>query len=752
MSQSQIQQKKANILIVDDKQENLHLLAHTLTIEGYQVRGVVNGTMALRVAKSVQPDLILLDIMMPDLDGYEVCQKLKEDEDTKNIPIIFLSADNEVFGKVKAFAVGGVDYISKPFQIDEVLARIKHQLDLQTAEAEIRRLNFELEQRIQERTGQLKAANQELEQEIKERREIAKLLQESEERLESILNSLEEVVWSADIQTRKLIFINPAAEKVYGTSTAELFHNPYPRLEFIHPEDQQQVKQSLENLYQYNNINLEYRIIRPNGEIRWLWERTRIIYNLKGQAIRLDGIIHDITERKIIEEKLSYEALHDALTGLPNRTLFLERIEKALKQSQQQQDYLFAILFIDLDRFKIVNDSLGHGVGDQLLIIVAQLIQKCLRSTDMAARLGGDEFTIFLDNINSVEDTKKVAERIKSQLTRPISLENYTIFTGASIGIAIANYQYQQASEILRDADIAMYRAKSQGKACYKVFDQTMYAQTLELLKLENDLRKAIEHQEFLLHYQPIICLITGKLYGFEALVRWQHPKRGLVPPSKFIDIAEDTGLIIPLGEWILKQACRQFSTWQSEFPSATSLKMSVNLASPQIREPNFLSNLEQILRENKLDSSCLNLEITETMLIDYGETTINLFQQIRTRKIQLSIDDFGTGYSSLSYLHRFPINKLKIDRSFVSGMTAEKENLEIVRTIITLARTLNIGVIAEGIETVEQLKQLRNFGCQLGQGYLFSQPLDFPSATLLLEKNPQWFQIKQCSNGSKIN
>jgi diguanylate cyclase (GGDEF)-like protein/PAS domain S-box-containing protein len=734
MSASTVQNPTAKILVVDDKPENLRLLSQTLSQEGYEVRCVISGQMALRVAHSILPDLILLDVMMPELDGYQVCAQLKADEPTQHIPIIFLSANNDTIDKVKAFNAGAVDYIGKPFQIEEVLLRIKNQLAFQQAQAQISTLNAELERRIQERTAQLEATNLELQQEIQERRQISQLLKHSEEKLESILNSLEEVVWSAEAQTHSLIFLNPAAQKVYGRSVSELLENPHLRLEAIHPEDRSQVEQLLYNLQQHN-IDVEYRIIQPNGDIRWVWERSRFIYDLEGKPSRQDGIISDITERKRVEEKLSYEAYHDSLTGLPNRVAFLERVKQAIFKSQKDCNYLFAVLFIDLDRFKVVNDSLGHLVGDELLINVAQILQYCLRPHDFVARLGGDEFTILLDRIEDLNDAHIIAARIQEKLITPFRLDNHTVFTSASIGIVVGNTNYRDSSDILRDADIAMYRAKSQGKARHEIFDEHMYAETVELLKIENDLRQAIINNEFVLHYQPIISVSNGNLYGFEALLRWEHPEQGLIYPDQFIHVAEETGLIVSIGQWVLKEACYQLRSWQEQFVNAANLKISVNLASQQIKEPKFLEKLDEIITAYSLPKNALHLEITESTLMDYRQETINLLTEIRARDVQLSIDDFGTGYSSLQYLNRFPINSLKIDRSFVQGMLAERENFEIVKTIIALARTLKIDVVAEGVETLKQLKVLKTFNCKLGQGYLFSKPLDRESAEFLLKE-----------------
>ncbi|MGL5075518.1 MAG: diguanylate cyclase domain-containing protein, partial [Waterburya sp.] len=462
MSLSPSESTRAKILVVDDQPENLHLLSDALSSEKYDVKGVVNGEMALIVANSVIPDLILLDVVMPGLNGYEVCEKLKENPLTQNIPIIFLSASNDPVDRVKALSAGGVDYIDKPFQINEVLVRINNQLKLQAAQQEILKLNTDLERRIQERTAQLEKANQELKFEIGEREQVTRMLRESEEKLESILNSLEEVVWSAEVATSSLLFLNPAAQSVYGRSVDELLNNPNLRLESIHPEDRDRVELSLASSFNHNH-DLEYRIVQPNGEIRWVWERSRLIFDPTGVANRRDGIISDITERKKIESELSYEAKHDSLTNLPNRSAFLERVEQALKQTQKNPDYIFAVLFIDLDRFKIVNDSLGHLIGDELLIVVAQILTSCCRASDFVARLGGDEFTILLDAIKTIEEANRISERIQTKLNTPFNLQGHTVFTSASIGIVEVDHQYQDSSAILQNADLAMYRAKSQG-------------------------------------------------------------------------------------------------------------------------------------------------------------------------------------------------------------------------------------------------------------------------------------------------
>ena len=664
------------------------------------------------------PDLILLDIKMPGLDGYQVCQRLKAQAQTCEIPVIFLSALDEAIDKVKAFAVGGVDYITKPFQIEEVLARVENQLAMLAAKTEIILLNAELEQRINQRTEQLKRANVEL--------------TESEEQFRL---TFEMAPIGIAIQTLdgRFIRVNQSLCETSGYSSEELLNKTW--IDISHPDDIASTITLHQRLYngKISDFQTESRYLTKDGKVVYGILQVAVVRDAEQKPLHLIGQFLDITARKLAEEKLLFDALHDDLTSLPNRNLLMERLELSLKKAQRQKDYLFAVMFIDLDRFKIVNDSLGHEVGDQLLVAIARKLETLIRATDIVARLGGDEFIILLDHLPDLNDAIRIAERICLELNSPFFIENRQVFTTASIGIVLSSPYYHAGSELLRDADIAMYRAKEAGKARYEIFDRVMHAHAVEQLQLESDLRHAIAHQELIVNYQPIISLTTGKLTGFEALLRWKHPHRGFVSPAEFIPIAEETGLIVTIGQWILREACRQLHTWILQYQLSNTLTISVNLSGKQLREPTLIKQIDQIIQETKLNSSCLKIELTESMLIDHVEAVISTMSHLRARSIHLSLDDFGTGFSCLSYLHRFPISTLKIDRSFVSRIGEENENLGIVKTIITLAHELGMDAIAKGVETQQQVNQLKALGCDQAQGYFFSQPLSSESAELFI-------------------
>ena len=450
-------------------------------------------------------------------------------------------------------------------------------------------------------------------------------------------------------------------------------------------------------------------------------------------------LVSDLSVKRQTQEHLLYSTLHDALTGLPNRSLFTERLRHAMRRSARHPDDLFAVLFLDLDRFKEVNDNLGHFAGDELLRAVARRLEMCLRPEDTVARLSGDEFAILLESITETSDAGRVAQRIEEALSFPINLAGADVTTSASMGIVTSSMLHDQPEQLLRSADMAMYRAKAAGRARYELFDRAMHTDALERLQLETDLRRAVELGEFTLHYQPLVSLRTGRITGLEALVRWDHPVRGLVHPAEFIPVAEETGLIVPIGRWVLIEACTKIREWQKQFPREQPLTIGVNLSVKQFSQPDLVELIRQAIEITGVLPSSLRLEITESAIIDKGHAAATMLSDIRNLGAQVYLDDFGTGYSSLSYLHGLPIDAIKIDREFVSSMDTDDKNLRLVRTILTLAEIVGVRAEAEGISTSEQLKELRSLNCEQGQGYLFSAPITGDAVKDLLRADPVW-------------
>lgn len=579
------------------------------------------------------------------------------------------------------------------------------------------------------------------------------LLRESEERYALAASGSNEGLWDWNL-TREIIYLSPRWRAMLGDivpskdlDTAPLQESsPQEWFNRVHPEDLPSLQATIHHhLDGYTpHVEHEYRIKHQDGSYRWMLCRGLVVRHGDGQPYRLVGSQTDITVRKEAEAKLRHHAFYDELTGLPNRALLIEKLRDAIAIVQQFPNTSFAVLWLDLDRFKVVNNSLGNEMGDRLLVAAAQRLRSFLAEEDVVARMGGDEFAILLTQIHSIGDATYTADRIQQLLSLPFYLDGNEVFTTVSTGIVLSSLLYTQPEHLLRDADTAMHRAKSLGRARYQVFDTAMRTRMVERMQLENDLRRAVstgygsgDRHELFLQYQPIIQLSSSETVGFEALVRWQHPTHGVVPPARFIPMAEETGLIIDVGWWILKQACQQMRQWRVRFGSAADiLTINVNLSTKQFSQSGLAEHVRQILSDTGLDPCFLKLEITESTVMENASAVVGMLHQLRTLGVQLAIDDFGTGYSSLSYLPRFPTNTLKIDRSFVSKMNRRSDEREIIRTILLLAHNLGMDVVAEGVETADQANQLLRLGCEYGQGYYFSKPLASEAATELLERH----------------
>jgi len=487
-------------------------------------------------------------------------------------------------------------------------------------------------------------------------------------------------------------------------------------------------------------LTMEYRLRRHDGEYRWILDRGVPYRSQTGEFRGYVGSCIDITDRKRTEEQLLHNALHDPLTDLPNRTLFLDRLGMAMRRSARRENVRFAILFIDLDRFKLINDSLGHMLGDELLQAISGRLKRCVRPSDTVARLGGDEFALLLDDLDETAEAARIALRIQQDLEQPFEIGGHEVFSSASIGITLSSDSYSRPEELLRDADTAMYRAKGEGRSRHAVFDPAMHQRALSQLKIEAALHGAEKRQELQLLYQPIIELGTGRVVSFEALLRWLHPELGLLSPDSFLQAAEETGVIPQLGHWVLHEACRQLSAWRQDFPCALGLKVCVNLHALQFVARGLAAQIAQVLGEIGLNPTSLSLEIVEGTLLRETEVAVETLRELRDLGLHLSIDDFGTGYSSLSYLQRFPVTTLKIDRSFVSAIRGD-DDAAIVESVTSLAHILHLDVVAEGVETAFQLATVRRLGCDFAQGFFFSPPVDSSAAAALLTQPPHWLR-----------
>lgn len=682
---------KQTILLVDDDELNRDMLGRRLVRAGFEVVSVESGEAALATASAGRVDLVLLDIMMPGMSGLEVLQRLRADHATARLPVILVTAKTQADDVVQGLEAGADDYVTKPVVMPVALARIKTQLARREAEA---------------------------------------ALCESEERYSLAVRGANDGVWDWRPGIDHAYY-SPRWNEIMGYDAAPpaTIDAWYSR---IHPDDEGRTRAEVDAHLRGETAHLEIEHrIRRGDMYRWVLVRGLAVRDAQGRAVRVAGSMTDITEGKVA----------DALTGLPNRVLFQDRLDRLFKNAARVPGFQFAVLFLDLDRFKTVNDGLGHAAGDELLVQTARRLEKNVRTTDSVARLdgadarppqpdghtvarfGGDEFAVILAGIHHPKDVTSVASRLNRALAEPFQVAGQEVFVSASIGISLSATGYTRADEMLRDADTALYRAKAAGRGGYELFDERMRDEVLRRLELETDLRRAIERHEFVLHYQPIVNLDTGTVSSQEALLRWQHPTRGLVLPGEFLPIAEDTGLIAGIGFWVVEEVTRQLRRWLVGHPSDDIPVVAVNLSVKQLAVPDLIDRVCRIIDEAGVPRRLFEFEITESLMMADPAVSEVILRRLKTEGFRLSIDDFGTGYSSLSYLQRFPVDRLKLDRSFLPQLAADSEAGGIVRSVILLADHLKLEVVAEGIETASQLQAVRSLHCQLGQGFYFRKP-----------------------------
>jgi len=771
---------RTRVLVVEDSLTQRTKLRRTLESAGIEVAIAADGQEAIEVLATAAYDMILSDVVMPRLNGYELCRQIKADAQLKHTPVILLTSLDKPTDIIRGLECGADCFVNKPYEGDYLLGRIRDVLAnrrLRSTPAggggieilfmgerfridsdksqilEFLAATFEDFVRASQRERERILAQVLYRQEVEARRVREEFLvreseglREAHRFLQSTLDALTSQIAILD-EEGKIIAVNAAWNQYVGSSPVggarcgvgmNYLGMCAPALG-SGPKHATAVDAGVRAVLA--GQQREYYLECPcpaSDDGRW--------FSLRATPFRGPGparvvVAHeDITKRKAAEERLHHAANHDALTGLPNRVLFTDWLIRAAQRVQSHGTYRFAVLFLDFDNFKIVNDSLGHEAGDQLLIAIAQRLETIPRRSDSIARLGGDEFAVLAEEILDSEDAVQLARRIHEVFRTPFQIDGHSVLATASIGIATGGAGEGRSSDLLRDADTAMYCAKATGPGRHAVFDYAMHIHTVDRLKLESDLRAALEREDFRVHYQPIVSLATGRIEGLEALVRWEHPTRGPVSPSTFIPIAEETGGILLLGRWVLREACRQMRAWQADLPGDPPLVMSVNLSARQFVQPDLVEQVDQTLRENGLDPSRLKLEVTETAAMKDPETTITQLIRLQKLGVRLSLDDFGTGYSSLSFLHKFPLDTLKIDRSFINRIDDAGRNSEIVRTIAAMAKNLGMDVVAEGIETAVQRAVLHRLGCEYGQGYYFSRPIDAQAVqALLVARQPQY-------------
>ncbi|MBI3140505.1 MAG: EAL domain-containing protein [Rhodocyclales bacterium] len=685
------------VLVVEDNPDDALFLVRALK-RGYapEHERVETPEAMCKALEAADWDIVVSDYTMPEFSGLQALELVKRHD--PNLPFIIVSGNVGEEVAVGAMRAGAQDYLPK---------------------GNLTRL--------------LPAVARELEEAANRRRRLAaeEALRHNQERLNSVLASLGDIVWSVGLPSLRLEYLNPAAEEIYGRPVSDFLGHLESWVEAVHPEDRERMGHYVADTLASGANSAEYRIVRPDGEVRWLFDRAKVVVNERGRKLRIDGIASDITRHKKSQELLYRVAHHDALTGLPNRALMLDRLGQALAQ-HERTGRMFALVFIDLDRFKTINDSLGHELGDAVLCQAAERLVHCLRSEDTVARLGGDEFGVLLPDIAHGTSIASVAQKLIQAVAPPMRIGAHTIHCTASLGISLFPRDGADAEAMLKNADTAMYEAKRAGRNTVRFYAAEMNAAATHQLELENALRGATERGELELHFQPQIDLGRGgAICGFEALVRWRHPERGLVAPAEFIPLAEETGLIVPIGEWVLREACRRAKGWVETWD--LDLRVAVNLSARQFAQPHLPQLVAAALRESGLPAKNLELELTESLVMQDPELSARTLAELKAMGIAIAVDDFGTGYSSLAYLKRFPIDIIKIDKSFVGEITSNPDDAAICTSIIAMAHSLRLKVVAEGVENESQLGFLVQQQCDRVQGFLFSRPVEAQAAGELL-------------------
>lgn len=687
--------EKAKLLLVDNEPANL--VALQALLEGLDCDFVTatSGREALRKVLLHEYALILLDVQMPDLDGLETARLIRQRRRSYDTPIMFLTGHNpQEIDMFKGYEVGAVDYMVKPLIPAILRSKVAVFIDLFKKNAEI----------------------------FERKKELRRAVQVSEQRFYDLVQGLDAIVWEADPLDHCFSFVSKQAEKILGYPVEQWTTEKNFRSRIVHPSDSREALIFYRGAIDYREgREIVYRAVTKDGENVWVRDTVHVVQDDKGRPVLLRGVMVDITAHKVVEQQLAQLAHHDALTGLPNRMMLEKRLNAIMSSRSRYGDHMAAVLFFDLDRFKIINDTLGHHMGDALLKTIAERLRRCIREHDIAARLGGDEFIAIIDMISSQEEAAHIAEKVLRHLSQPVVLDREEVSITCSIGVSVFPQDGRDAKTLLRNADVAMYSAKERGKNTYQFYTPEMHARLNQRRALENALRRAVERQEFLLYYQPKISLPSGKLAGLEALLRWNNPGVGITEPDAFIPLLEETGMIIEAGEWAVRSACEQNRLWQKS--GLPPVPIAVNLSARQFQQKALPKRIQDILLETNTDPSYLELEVTESMVMENPQTAVRMLHDIRDIGVTIAIDDFGTGHSSLAALKRYPISSLKIDKSFVAGLPND-DDASIALAVIAMAKSMGLKVIAEGVETQRHLDFLSRERCEECQGNFISPPL----------------------------